>query len=267
MTYSNQNGELLKEVIGVIAAGGEAKRIAPLPCSKELYPIGFRAVDEGRSLRPKVACHYLLEKMFLAGISKVYIILRQGKWDIPTYLGDGSLFNMDFAYLMMGLPFGTPFTLDQAYPFVQDALLAFGFPDIIFKPKSVFVRLLDRQRTTKADIILGLFPANQPQKVDMVEIDEEGRVQQILIKPNKTKLRYTWCIAVWTPVFTKFLHEHVNAFKASADAWPELSIGNVIQAAIQNKIQVEAVNVSTSPYLDIGTPEDLAKAVRRFASE
>ena len=260
-------GEVSKEIIGVIAAGGEAKRIAPLPCSKELYPIGFRPVDEGRSLRPKVACHYLLEKMSLAGISKVYIILRQGKWDIPTYLGDGSLFNMSFAYLMMGLPFGTPFTLDQTYSFVQNALLAFGFPDIIFKPDDAFVRLLDRQRATNADIILGLFPAEQPQKVDMVDIDEDGKVRQILIKPGKTELNYTWCIAVWTPVFTKFLHENVNACEASADAWTELSLGNVIQAAIRNRLRVEAVKVSTNPYLDIGTPEDLAKAVRQYASE
>jgi glucose-1-phosphate thymidylyltransferase len=267
MTRINQNGELLKEVIGVIAAGGEAKRIAPLPCSKELYPIGFRLIEDGKGLRPKVACHYLLEKMSLAGINKVYIILRQGKWDIPTYLGDGSMFNINYAYLMMGLPFGTPFTLDQAYPFVQNALLAFGFPDIIFEPNDAFVRLLDRQRVTNADIILGLFPTDQPQKVDMVDIDEEGKVGQILIKPNKTELRYTWCIAIWTPVFTKFLHEYVNAYKSLEDGRPELSLGNVIQASILNGLQVEAVKVSTSPYLDIGTPEDLAKAVRRFASE
>ena len=79
------------EVIGLIPAGGQASRISPLPCSKELYPIGFRHVDGDHSLRPKVTCHYLLERMRSAGITKAYIVLREGKWDIPAYLRDGAM--------------------------------------------------------------------------------------------------------------------------------------------------------------------------------
>src|SRR4030042_2836613 len=117
-----------QEVIGQIPAGGQATRMSPSPCSKELYPIGFWKVKEGSSLRPKVVCHYLLEKMRLAGITKIYIILRNGKWDIPAYLGDGTMFEMHFAYLMMRLRFGVPYTVDQAYPFVQNNIVVFGFP-------------------------------------------------------------------------------------------------------------------------------------------
>ena len=58
--------------------------------------------------------------------------------------------------------FGVPFTLDQAYPFVRDATVAFGFPDIIFDGQDGFVKLLDRQLQTGADVVLGLFPANHP---------------------------------------------------------------------------------------------------------
>ncbi len=85
-----------------------------MPCSKELFPIGLRPVEEGRSVRPKVICHYLLETMRLAGISKAYVILRDGKWDIPAYFGDGSLVGIHLAYLMTRLPFGPPYTVDQA---------------------------------------------------------------------------------------------------------------------------------------------------------
>src|SRR6266545_7247263 len=93
---------LQREVIGLIPAGGRATRIAPLPCSKELYPVGF-GVREGESeKRPKVACQYLLEKMQHAGITKAYIILKNGKWDIPAYLQDGSDLGMYLAYLVMG---------------------------------------------------------------------------------------------------------------------------------------------------------------------
>ena len=139
------------EVVGLVPAAGQAKRIAPLPGSKELFPIGVRPIGEQGELWPKVSCHYLLEKMYLAGNGKVYIILRKGKWGVPTYPGDGSMLNMHFTYLMVGLPYGTPFTLDQAYPFVQNTLVAFSFPDIIFDADDAFVRLLERQAETRAN--------------------------------------------------------------------------------------------------------------------
>ncbi|KPL25207.1 MAG: dTDP-glucose pyrophosphorylase [Anaerolineae bacterium SM23_84] len=274
----NWNGqkELYREVVGLLPAGGQATRIAPLPVSKELYPVGFRRVEEDRSLRPKVVCHYLLEKMRLAGIIRAYIVLREGKWDIPAYLGDGTMLDMHLAYLMMRLPFGAPYTINQAYPFVQDALVAFGFPDIIFQPDDAFVQLLNRQATTNADIILGLFPADQPQKMDMVDLDENGQVRQIVIKPLQTHLRYTWFIAVWTPVFTRFMHEHLVAIRNvngqddagnNAPEQRELFVGDVIQAAIHNDLRVETVLFPDGTYLDIGTPDDLMKAVRNFAAQ
>jgi glucose-1-phosphate thymidylyltransferase len=255
----------IEDLIGVLPAAGRAQRLAPLPCSKELYPIGFRSIDADGSLRPKVVCHYALEKMRLAGVTKVFIVVREGKWDIPAYFRDGSMLDMHIAYLLMGLPFGAPYTLDQAYPFTRDKRVVFAFPDIVFQPDDAFTQLLRRQADSAADIALGLFPAEQPQKVDMVDFHESGRVRAICPRPYQTHLRYTWGIAVWTPIFTEFLHEYVADHKASVSTQPELSVGAVIQAAIQEGLRVQAAPVSDVPYLDIGTPEDLARAVRRFA--
>jgi glucose-1-phosphate thymidylyltransferase len=251
----------MDNVIGLIPAGGHARRLEPLPCSKELFPIGFWHRHDEKHGHPKVVCHYLLEKMRAAGITTAYIVLRQGKWDIPAYLGNGELLNMQLAYLMMGLPHGVPYTLDQAYPFVQDRLVAFGFPDILFQPDDAFVQLLAKKVASNADIMLGLFPANSPQQVDMVNLDENGRVRQIEIKPRQTQLRFTWGIAVWTPVFTAFMHKHLAVLKGLAGQ-PELFMGHVIEAAVSSDLRVEAVIVSEEPYLDIGTPENLLKAIR-----
>jgi glucose-1-phosphate thymidylyltransferase len=258
-----------QEVIGLVPAGGKAVRLAPLPCSKELYPVGFRLVDESGTLRPKVACHYLLERMRLAHITKAYIILREGKWDIPAYLKDGKMLDIYLAYLMMDLPFGVPYTLDQAYPFVRNAIVAFGFPDNIFQAEDAFVRLLARQSESRADIVLGLFPTHQPHKVDMVDLDPDGRICGIQIKPARTHLRYTWLIAVWTPKFTRFMHEYVTALQKRKDdrkggvngeEKQELFVGDVIQAAIHNDMQVDTVLFPNEKYLDISTPEDMIKA-------
>ena len=269
-----ENQEQGLEVIGLLPAAGQARRIAPLPLSKELYPIGFRAVGESHSVRPKVVCHYLLEKMRLAGITKAYIILRSGKWDIPAYLGDGAMMDMNLGYLMMNLPFGVPYTLDRAYLFVQKAIVALGFPDILFQPNDVFTRLLTRQAARKADVVLGLFPTERPQKAGMVDFDSEGRVRRIKEKPKQTNLRYMWGAAVWNPRFTSFLHEYLITIEANRQQHPagnyptkeqELPIGDVIQASIDRGLQVQAEVFADGEYLDIGTSEDLVRAVRRFA--
>jgi glucose-1-phosphate thymidylyltransferase len=274
MTSSHQTNK--RQVIGLLPAGGQATRISPLPVSKELYPVGFRRLDEGSNLRPKVVSHYLLEKMQLAGIDKAFFILRPGKWDIPAYFGDGAMLKMSLGYLLMNLPFGVPYTLDQAYPFVQNSLVALGFPDILFQPEDAFVHLLARQARSNADVVLGLFPTDRPQKAGMVDFDTTGQVRLIIEKPPKTDLRYMWGIALWTPTFTQFLHEYLIAIESSkvgseaANLLPvrsEIPIGDVIQAAIDKGLRVEAEVFPQGSYLDIGTPDDLIRAISDFATQ
>jgi glucose-1-phosphate thymidylyltransferase len=257
-----------REVIGLLPAAGQAARLGPLPMSKEVYPLGFHLSGDGMKGRPKVVGHYLLEKMRFAEITKAYIVLRSGKWDIPAYFGDGAMLDMNLAYLIMRLPFGVPYTLDQAYPFIQQAVVAMGFPDTLFEPHDAFLQLLARQAATDADVVLGLFPTDQPHKVGMVDVDNTGRVQLVVEKPGATELRYAWGIAVWTPVFTHFMHEYLIALETKTELTSELNaqrnlpIGDVIQAAVHNGLRVEAETFPDGKYLDIGTPEDLAKAIQ-----
>ena len=252
-----------EQIVGLFPAGGLATRIGPLPCSKEIFPVGFHCEETGNPLRPKVAGQYLLEKMRLAGAEKAYIILRQGKWDILSYFLDGKVLDLPLAYLVMDSSAGVPFTLDQAYPFIRNAHVVFGFPDILLQPDDAFVLLLEKQAQSGADLVLGLFPAHQPQKVDMVELDSHGRITKISIKPLETNLCYTWLIAAWSPVFTQFLHDFVNGSKDDSQekgALPEIFLGDVIRSAILNKMHLEKVIFENGKYLDIGTPEDMAKA-------
>jgi glucose-1-phosphate thymidylyltransferase len=265
-----------QELIGLIPAAGQAVRIAPLPCSKEIYPVGFCSIAGSEGVRPKAACQYLLESMRFAGVSNVYIVLRNGKWDIPAYLGDGAMLKMNLAYLMMRLPFGQPYTLDQAYPFIQNAIVALGFPDVIFQPEDAFTQLLSHQTKTGADIVLGLFRANRPRNSDMVNLSNDGRVRSIVVKPRETDLSYTWIIALWTPTFTRFMHNYLVQIECaktthqlpSGDPEPnELFLGHVIHAAIESNLNVAGLVFPDGGYLDIGTREDLAKAIQRFGIE
>jgi glucose-1-phosphate thymidylyltransferase len=197
-------------------------------------------------------------------------VLRKGKWDIPAYFRDGKMVDMNLAYLIMDLPYGVPFTIDQAYPFIKEAVIAFGFPDIVFQPNDAFVRLLFRLKESNADIVLGLFPAHQPHKMDMVDFGDNGKFREIQIKPKKTHLEYAWIIAVWQPSFTHFLHEYVLAFKEKIenieledlkDIQRELFVGQVIQAAFTANMRIDTVIFSDGRCIDIGTFDDLVKAL------
>jgi glucose-1-phosphate thymidylyltransferase len=203
-------------------------------------------------------------------VSKVFIVLRDGKWDIPVYFGNGRSVGLSLAYLMMDLPFGVPYTLDQAYPFVKDSVVVFGFPDILFEPVDAFEQMLSRQKKSGSDIVLGIFSADKPHKMDMVDFNRSGGVQRIVIKPSSTRLKYTWIIAIWTPVFTRFLHDYVAEHKAQLIRaqtpqtrlnFDELYLGQVIDSAIRNAIQIETVFFPKSRYLDIGTPANLKRAM------
>lgn len=271
MTSGHKHPENHSDLVGIIPAAGTASRLGPLPCSKELLPVGFHKDHKGKPSQPKAIAYHLLERMKTANVSKAYIILRKGKWDIPNYFGDGKMLDMSIAYCLMDVPFGVPFTIDQAYPFIKDSMVVFGFPDIIFQPKDAYVKLLKKQADTLADIVLGIFPADQPHKMDMVDLDREGRICGIQIKPSQTDLRYAWISAIWTPVFTNFIHEAVVNELAldrktnGGGLTPkkqELYVGNIIQKALENNLCIECVRFSTGTYLDIGTPGDFMKAMQ-----
>lgn len=164
---------------------------------------------------------------------------------------------MHLAYLMMGHPYGSPYSLDQAWPFIQNNTVALGYPDIVFKAEGVYARLLKRQENSGAEVALGLFPSDQPQKTDMVETNSDGDVSKIVIKQKNSTLRYCWVNAVWTSKFSCFLHDYLAgvielAGKAGSMeklAQQEFYVGNVFQA-----------------WLDMGTAEDLRRGMRDFES-
>ena len=247
-------------LVGLIPAAGRAERLGPLPCSKELLPVGFRQTPQGPV--PKVAGHYLLERFRAGGIRRAFMVLHESKWDIPRYFGSGEIADVALAYLSIPGSRSVPETLDQAYPFVQDSLVALGFPDVIFEPVDAYARLVERQAATGADLVLGLFPTERFQTTDMVELGPDGRVLRVEVRPETTSLRFNWLIAVWGPGFTVHLHEAVGSTPPGEE---ELQIGAVVQGALAAGLHVQGVQFPQGSYRDIGIPAELAAAMREHA--
>jgi glucose-1-phosphate thymidylyltransferase len=247
-------------LVGLIPAAGRAERLGSLPCSKELLPIGFRETPRGPA--PKVAGHYLLERFRTAGVRRVFMVLHESKTDVPRYFGTGEIADVALAYLSIPGSRSVPETLDRAFPFVEEAIVALGFPDVLFEPADAYAPLIERQAATGADLVLGLFPTERFRTTDMVELGPDGRVVRVEVRPETTSLRYNWLIAVWSPVFTRFLHEVVQGAPAGEG---ELQIGAVVRSAVEAGLRVEGVEFPTGTYRDVGTPSELAAALREHA--
>lgn len=170
------------DYVGLIPAGGLARRLQPLPCSKELLPIIGARCPTGE-WRPKPVVLYLLEAMARAGARKAMVVIRPGKWDIPAYLQDGTS-GVSIAYAIVTKPWGPAFTLDAAYPFVAGENVLFGFPDILFTPADALVSLVEHRSRSGADIVLGAFPTTEPDKVGIIQVNSMAQVLRVMEKPS-----------------------------------------------------------------------------------
>lgn len=255
---------LIKELVGLIPAAGAAKRVSPLPGSKELFPIGFREVntDDRTEIRPKVVSQYLLDNMFSAGAKKVWMVLGKSKTDIMQYYGDGSDFGGSIAYLIMDRMWGMPYTLDQAWPWINHSHVLFGMPDTIFTPKDAFSHLVCAHDTNGADVTLGIFPTDHPEKLCPVLLDDSGRVLDMTDKPKHTDLRNAWGCASWSPSFTDFMHYYLCSLEQPRK---EVVLADVFRAAMREGMDIRGLYFGQGEYIDVGTPDDLVIAVHRFS--
>ena len=96
------------------------------------------------------------------------------------------------------------------------------------------------------------------------------------IKPQNTHLTYTWILAAWSPTFTNFLYSYLEGVEPKlqrdlqqghATKKHEYYMGHVFQAALKTDIKIRHVIFETGRYVDIGTPEDLATALRQMAAD
>jgi dTDP-glucose pyrophosphorylase len=245
-------------IVGVVPAAGRAERLGRLPCSKEILPV---AVGGAGAARLETGASSLLRQLSLAGVRRCFVVLDENKWDVARYLGAGVDLGLDLAYLTVRRSPHTPASVDRAFEHVREATVAFGFPDILMRPDDVFARLLDRLSTTGADAVLGLFRAEQPEKVDMVEVDGAGRIRRIVVKPDRTELELAWVAAAWRPAFTTYIHEFIEDGQA-ADLGKELYVGHVLQAAIDAGLHIAGASFPDGNFRDVGTPEDLFRTLR-----
>lgn len=220
-----------------------------------MVPVGDYT-DNKNNPQPRPVIAYLLNSLVQANVYDIHIVIREGKSDIPSYLNSGKEFDANISYHLTKSTSGVPFTINEAYPFIKDKNVLFGFPDILISPLSAFHTLkIGLTELEKTEVLLGLFPVSEQSEWHTVAMDEEFNVKEIRMKkPSIKGIRYAWVMAAWRPVFSSFLNEKIVEFSADRNNINrEIQLSEILQMAISEGIRVTGLTFDAGNCLDIGT--------------
>jgi dTDP-glucose pyrophosphorylase len=237
---------------GIVPAAGMGSRIQPLAFSKELLPVGSRR--EGEVERPRAVSEYLLERMVVAGASRICIVVSPGKSDILEYFG-ATYAGARIAYVVQPQPTGLCDSIFQALPLIEDEEIAVvGLPDTVWFPADGLRRLGD------GDLEFLLFPVEQPELFDAVVTSDAGDVLEIEVKKNGARSRWIWGAF---RVRGRTLRELEALWRARdrVDAY----IGTLVNAWIAQGGRARADRAGRA-YVDVGTLHGYREAIRLLGS-
>ena len=166
---------------GIILAGGTGTRLYPITIgvSKQLMPI-----------YDKPMIYYPLSVLMLSGIREIAIITTpHDQEQFQRVLGDGSQWGLSFTYIVQPSPDG----LAQAFILAEDFLA--GAPSVMVLGDNIFFGhglpqlLATAGARTEGGSVFGYRVAD-PERYGVAAFDAEGRVTQIVEKPDNPPSRY-----------------------------------------------------------------------------
>lgn len=236
---------------GIVPAAGMGSRIQPLAFSKELLPVGSRV--DGGTERPKAVSEYLVERMILAGATRICMVISPGKSDIVEYYG-GSLGPAHICYVVQPEAQGLCDALFRSLPLIGpgDQVLV-GLPDTVWFPEDGFCRL------DGSALSFLLFPVQRPELFDAVVTGDDGKVLEIQVKQQGASSSWVWG-AFRMPA---------EVFQQLHDLWRErrrqdvqdVYVGTLVNAWLARGGEAWGVRAGES-YVDVGTLHGYREAIQ-----
>jgi glucose-1-phosphate thymidylyltransferase len=245
--------------VGLLPAAGRGVRFGSSAYAKELFPLLFTAGADERVLEPRPLCELALRAMRAAGAERCVALVSPEKAEVLRVLGDGSSLGLALAYVVQGEPRGLPHAIACAQPWLGDAEVVLALPDTMVLPGEALAQVQERRRAAGADLALGVFPVDEPERLGPVEMDAEGRVLRVHDKPTGRQWMNSWAVASWSARFTRYCAEWEARRPRSG---PEPALGHVFDAARADGLDVVALAFDSGHFLDIGTPHGLRAALR-----
>lgn len=156
----------------VIIAGGQGTRIASVNSEipKAMIPVNEKPVLE-----------YQIELSKRYGLTEFILIIGHLGNTIKDYFGDGSKWGVSITYYHEQSPMGTAGAMPKiAHLLTEDFFMFYG--DTVMD--IALDEMLKFHKEHKSDATLFVHPNDHPYDSDIVEIDKNGRLVQLDIKPH-----------------------------------------------------------------------------------
>ena len=223
----------------------------------------FETGADGGALEPRPICELAFQAIRQTGAERCITVVSPEKLEVVRVLG-ASQSAMALAYVVQPEPGGIPQALACARPWLENDDVVFAMPDTIVLPADALARVHEQRVSSNADVMLGVFPTDEAERLGPVEIDADGKIVRIHDKPARAPEKNTWGVASWSPRFTAFCCDWDSSRVATGG---EGAIGHAFEAARAAGLDVRATAFAAGRFLDIGTPRGLRAALSALVTQ
>jgi glucose-1-phosphate thymidylyltransferase len=237
---------------GLILSGGKGSR---------LYPITYTNAKQLVPVANKPVLFRVIEAIHDAGIDDIGIVV--GVDDnarlVRDAVGDGRRWGVKITFIPQEAPLGLAHAVKISQSFLGDDRFVMFLGDNVIQ--GGISDLIRRFETSDWDAQVVLTPVQEPQHYGVAELDDAGRIMQLVEKPRQPKsdLALVGIYMFSAPVF-----QAVNSISPS---WRgELEITDAIQWLIDHDYSVEPY-IHRGWWIDTGKPIDMLEANNRVLDE
>ncbi|MDT0346414.1 glucose-1-phosphate thymidylyltransferase [Streptomyces litchfieldiae] len=231
---------------GLVLSGGSGTRLRPIThtSAKQLVPVANKPV-----------LFYVLESLAAAGITDVGVVVGETAEEIRAAVGDGSRFGLDVTYIRQDRPLGLAHAVLLARDFLGDEDFAMYLGDNFVVDG--ITPLVEEFHRARPDAQILLTKVADPSAFGVAELDENGRVVQLVEKPKFPKSDLA---LVGVYLFTPSIHDAVREIRPSARG--ELEITDAIQHLVDQGHEVRSSLIS-GYWKDTGNVTDMLEVNRQ----
>lgn len=236
------------DVVGLIPAAGSGTRLYPFSRAvpKELYPVLGKATIE-----------HCVENLREGGIRKIYMVVGHQKGALMDYIGDGSFFGVETAYIYQLRRRGLGHAILQARNWIDTTFVTL-FGDSFIEPKSEIRDLIRLHQQHRPIATLLVFAVDDPTGYGIVTFADlqngHGILTRLIEKPDvqqaerlKTGDKYYGITGAC--VFEPKIFDYLRMTKPGINN--EIQLTDAIALALKHGEKVIGV-VLQGKYIDIG---------------